>query len=163
VQPEPPVERGGDDEQPRGAGSVLYIADYSNDRLRRIDLTTGIITTVAGTGSGGVPYDPALTGVNTPLNRIVAVALDAAGNVYLPVFYNHPGTMIMRLDPSGTMTRVAGGGTSDVAGVPPSDLRLPAVEALEIDPFTGALLICVQDGRVFSIPDVGIGAPASAP
>jgi sugar lactone lactonase YvrE len=142
------------------AGTVLYIADYTNARLRRVDLVTGIITTVAGVGSGSVSYDSSLTGAMTPLTRIIAVALDASGNVYLPVFYNNLGTLVMRLDPSGTMTRVVGGGTSDALGGPASEFRLPTVEALEINPFTGELLICVGDGRILAIPDVAtITAP----
>src|SRR5437879_11436814 len=32
------------------AGRALYIADSENDRIRRVDLTTGVITTVAGEG-----------------------------------------------------------------------------------------------------------------
>ena len=139
------------------AGTVLYIADYGNARLRRVDLVTGIITTVAGSGGSGGSYDPALTGIQTPLNRIQEIALDAAGNAYLPVFYNNLGTLVMRLDPAGNMTRIAGGGTSPDADVPALDLQLPSIEALEIDPFTGALLIGVQDGRVFSIPGVAQG------
>jgi hypothetical protein len=30
----------------------LYIADYVNNRVRRVDAVTGIITTVAGNGDG---------------------------------------------------------------------------------------------------------------
>lgn len=136
------------------AGTVMYIGDYGNARLRRVDLVTGIITTVAGTGSGYGPYDPATTGVNTAVNRIIAVALDAAGNVYMPVFYSDLGSAIMRLDPSGALTRVAGGGTSESLSVAPWELRLSAVDCLEIDPITGSLLICQQEGMVLAVPDV---------
>jgi hypothetical protein len=132
----------------------MYIGDYGNGRLRRVDLATGMVTTVAGTGTSPVPYDAALTGENTPLNRIIAVAMDGAGNVYMPVFYTDLGTLIMRLDASGTMTRIAGGGESGTADVPATDLLLPSVESLEINPISGALLVGVGDGRVFSIPDV---------
>ena len=45
------------------AGTVLYIADYGDSHLRRVDLTTGIITTVLGSGAGSVAYDPNLTGL----------------------------------------------------------------------------------------------------
>ena len=44
------------------AGTTLYIADYGNSRLRRVDLSTHVITTVAGTGTGAVAYNPALSG-----------------------------------------------------------------------------------------------------
>ena len=40
------------------AGTVLYIADYGDSHLRRVDLATGIITTVVGSGAGAVAYDP---------------------------------------------------------------------------------------------------------
>ena len=37
------------------AGRALYIADSENHRIRKVDLTTGLITTVAGEGTGGAP------------------------------------------------------------------------------------------------------------
>jgi sugar lactone lactonase YvrE len=136
------------------AGTVMYIGDYGNARLRRVDLITGIITTVAGTGSGYGPYDPAKTGVETAVNRIIAVAMDAAGNAYMPVFYNDLGTTIMRLDPAGTLTRVAGGGRAGSTSTAPWEIVLSAVDCLEIDPFTGALLICQQQGTILAVPEV---------
>ena len=33
---------------------ILYIADQSNNRVRAVDLATGVIRTVAGTGTAGV-------------------------------------------------------------------------------------------------------------
>jgi hypothetical protein len=38
-------------------GNTLYIADSINNRVRRVDLTTGIITTIAGTGKSGFGGD----------------------------------------------------------------------------------------------------------
>ena len=77
-----------------GAGN-LYIADTFNDRIRKVDASTGIITTVAGTGveefsgDGGLAT---LAGLWTPS----AVALDAAGNIYIADYSNH---RIRRLTP----------------------------------------------------------------
>ncbi|MBI3809310.1 MAG: SMP-30/gluconolactonase/LRE family protein [Nitrospirae bacterium] len=37
------------------AGNCLYIADSENHRIRKMDLATGVITTVAGEGAGSAP------------------------------------------------------------------------------------------------------------
>jgi hypothetical protein len=62
-----------------GTGN-LYIADSGNFRVRMVD-TNGIITTVAGNGSGGAIGD----GGPATAARLAAddVALDAAGNIYI--------------------------------------------------------------------------------
>ena len=59
----------------------LFIADFENHRIRRVDATTGIITTVAGTGLGGAPVDgERATAVQ--IFRPPQVAFDPAGNFY---------------------------------------------------------------------------------
>jgi sugar lactone lactonase YvrE len=138
------------------AGTRLLIADTTNRRLRQVDLTSGVITTIAGAGDTAVSYDPSLTGLQTPLTRISALTVDAAGNAYFPVFWGDLGTTIMRMDPKGAMTRVAGGG-SQGAGASPLDFSLPDVLGLAIEPHTGALLICGSDGRVYQI--AGVATP----
>ena len=64
------------------AENVLYIADRDNNAIRAVNLTTGIITTLAGTGAFGS------TGDNGPataaaLSSPRSIAVDAAGNVYI--------------------------------------------------------------------------------
>ena len=56
----------------------VYIADYVNNRIRKI--STGIITTIAGTGSATFSGD---TGAATSatLNNPFGVALDASGRI----------------------------------------------------------------------------------
>ncbi|HUK81749.1 MAG TPA: HYR domain-containing protein, partial [Verrucomicrobiae bacterium] len=64
-----------------GAGN-LFIADWFNYRIRRVDAGTGIITTVAGTGSSGYSGDggPATSaGLTDP----TGVAVDRAGNLFI--------------------------------------------------------------------------------
>ncbi|MFY9979932.1 MAG: choice-of-anchor D domain-containing protein [Candidatus Sulfotelmatobacter sp.] len=67
----------------------IYIADPGNSRVRMVNAVTGIITTVAGSGT---KCDPAgrtcgdggpATGPNAALNLPVGVALDGAGNLYI--------------------------------------------------------------------------------
>jgi sugar lactone lactonase YvrE len=60
----------------------LYIADYLANRIRKITATTGIITTVAGTGTQGYSGDGG-SATSAELNYPFGVALDAAGNIYV--------------------------------------------------------------------------------
>lgn len=69
-------------------GENLYLADYFNHRIRRINVRTGHICTIAGNGSpgyagdGGPPKEAAL-------NRPVAVCTDQQNNIYIAESGNH--------------------------------------------------------------------------
>src|SRR5437762_15191 len=64
------------------AGGNLYIAAYSNHRIRKVDAATGIITTMAGNGNPTFAGDG---GAATSASVYVptGVALDASGNLYI--------------------------------------------------------------------------------
>ena len=64
-----------------------------------------------------------LTGLQTPLPRLSAIAVDPQGNVYFPVFWGDKGLMIMRMDPAGDLTPIIGGGTSLQPGRGPARFR----------------------------------------
>ena len=87
-----------------GAGN-LFIADSSNNRIRRVDAATGVISTIAGTGVIGFTGDggPATAAtVSSPSS----VALDPAGNLY---FADSGNNLVRRIDAfTGILTTVAG-------------------------------------------------------
>ncbi|MGH8896178.1 MAG: NHL repeat-containing protein [Egibacteraceae bacterium] len=87
------------------ADGTLYIADSSNHRVRKVDLS-GTITTVAGTGTQGFSGDrgPA-TAAN--LSGPDGVAIAADGTLYIADSSNH---RVRKVDPSGIITTVAGRG-----------------------------------------------------
>ena len=98
--------------QPGGAvaddtGNV-YIGDYYNNRIRKINAGTGIITTIAGTGVAGYGGDSG-PATDAQLNRPYNVTLDGLGNLYVADQQNH---RIRKINLStGIITTVAGNGT----------------------------------------------------
>jgi len=60
----------------------LYIADEKNHRIRKVDLTTGIISTIAGNGSTGYSGDGSAA-TSATLNYPIDVAIDSVGNLYI--------------------------------------------------------------------------------
>jgi sugar lactone lactonase YvrE len=60
----------------------LYIADSGNNRIRRVDHVTHIITTVAGTGTAGY-YGDNGPAINARLNSPSGLAFDPSGNLYI--------------------------------------------------------------------------------
>ena len=66
----------------------IYIADLSNHRVRKIDKTTNIITTIAGTGSNGYSGDYGLA-TSARLCSPAGLAIDTTGNLYIADFCNN--------------------------------------------------------------------------
>ena len=59
----------------------MYIADSDNHRIRKVTMLTGIITTIAGSGSGGYSGDGGVA-TSATLNNPQGVAVDASGRAY---------------------------------------------------------------------------------
>ena len=83
------------------ASGNLYVADSSNHRIRKIT-PTGVVTTLAGTGTPG--------GIDGPGNSATfsdprGVAVDADGNVYVADFGS---SLLRRITPAGVVSTLAG-------------------------------------------------------
>ena len=86
------------------AAGNLFVADYSNSRIRKVD-TNGIITTIAGRGTGGYSGDGGAA-TNATMNYPNAVSLDASGHLFIAA-----DRRIRKVDTNGIITTVAGNGT----------------------------------------------------
>ena len=105
----------------------VYIADYENSRIRMVSARTGLVTTVAGSGGcapGPPPFEAAVcqtgfAGDGGPatqalLNHAQAVAIDAAGNLFIADSINH---RIRRVDAAtGLIHTIAGTGANGFSG-----------------------------------------------
>jgi sugar lactone lactonase YvrE len=97
--------------------NALIIADNGNSRIRSIDLATGLVSTIAGTGAVGYSGDGSLATLASFSNP-VSVTVDVQANVYISDRNN---SVIRVIDSvSGIITTFAGTG---VAGYNGDDLR----------------------------------------
>ena len=112
-----------------GSGN-LYIADYYNQRVRKVD-PSGTITTVAGNGSSGYSGDggPA---TSARLNYPRDICVDGWGNLYIADVLNY---RIRKVDSSGTITTVAGNGSRGFSddGTPATSASLSTPWGVSVD------------------------------
>ena len=91
----------------------LYICDIGNNRIRKVDLSTGMISTFAGTGER-MPTPDGAKLANAPLNGPRAIDFDKDGNMWLAL---REGNAIYRLDlEAGTIHHVGGTGQKGFTG-----------------------------------------------
>lgn len=124
------------------SNNALLIADSNNHRIRKVDLRTLTITTIAGNGSSELSGDhgPA---IQAGLNNPQGIAVDDLGNVLVADTYNH---VIRRIGIDGIITTV-GGSTAGLSGDggPATSAQLSLPMAVAFD----------SDDRTFYISDSG--------
>jgi len=89
----------------------LFIADYANNRIRKVN-NSGIVTTVAGNGINGFTAD-GVAATSAAINSVWGVCTDAIGNLY---FNDSLNTMLRKVSTAGILTTVAGNGLAGPAG-----------------------------------------------
>jgi hypothetical protein len=132
----------------------LYFAEYSGNRVRRVDAVTGLISTVAGTGTAGFNGDgiPATT---AQLDVPHCVAVDSLGRIYIADRSNY---RCRRVDPStGLISTVAGNGSSTYGGdglpATASGVGMGWVEAVWVAPNFDIYLAISQDANIRKVTD----------
>ena len=109
-----------------GAGD-LFIADYYNNRIRRVDAITGVITTYAGSGNqyNGIGFFGGYSGDGGPATSALlknpnAVTFDNSGNLFIADAGNN---VVRMVDNSAAhnITTYAGNGTAGTAGTTNGD------------------------------------------
>ena len=89
----------------------LYVAENGNDRIRKIVISTGVVTTLAGSSSGSTDA----TGTSASFNNPAAITTDGT-NLYVADFSNHRIRKIVIS--TGVVTTLAGSssGSTDATG-----------------------------------------------
>jgi sugar lactone lactonase YvrE len=124
-----------------GSGN-LYIADTENNRIRKINAISGIISTIAGNGSAGFSGDGGLA--TQAQMKPSSIDVDAAGNIY---FCDEQNSRLRKITAAtGIITTIAGTGTNGYNGD-----NIPAVTAQ----LSGPGGVCVDAAGNIYIADSG--------
>ncbi len=115
----------------------LFISDTGNNRIRRVDGATQVITTFAGSGTSGFSGDGGLA-TSAQFQDTRGVAVNAAGDVFIADLNNH---RVRRVDAAtGVITTIAGSGATGLFsgafsgdGGPATSARLNQPYALAFD------------------------------
>jgi hypothetical protein len=134
-----------------GPDNSIYVADYWNRRIRRIDVTTQAVTTVAGSGqSAALPIGNART---QNLDRMTGTVYDPRnGDLYFATLYHR--VLRYRAD-NGQIELYAGNGKGRFAGLMPAGARSGARTSVDIkrpsdmalDTGTGDLYVTTADNN----------------
>ena len=132
----------------------LLISDIGNHRVRRVNLSTGNIDTLLGTGEGKPTPDGPATGV--PLNGPRAIAVDDSGAMYIVL---REGNAVYKVDKDGkTIRRVAGTGKKGYTGDGGSALEatLNGPKGVSISP-DGGMYLADTENHVIRRVDLKTG------
>ncbi|MGE0131648.1 MAG: BACON domain-containing carbohydrate-binding protein [Blastocatellales bacterium] len=113
------------------AAGAVYFSDFGNHRVRKINVGTGVITSVIGGGFGfGGDGGPA---TSAKLNFPRGVAIDAAGNLFVADSENR---RVRKVSASGVINTVAGNGALGVvnSGQPAINSPMISPKAVAVDP-----------------------------
>ncbi len=136
----------------RDMSGNIYIPDYDNSRIRKVD-SRGIITTIAGTGVAGYSGDggPATEAMVLPSG----IAVDQIGNIFFTdSYYNH----VRKIDSSGIITTIAGTGYGGYSGDggPATAAHLDNPSNLAVDPNGNIYVVDTENTRIRKIDSSGI-------
>jgi len=145
------------------ASGNLFIADTYNYRIRKVT-PDGVISTVAGNGTGGFGGD-AGPATAARLSSPSAVAVDGAGNLFIADTLNH---RIRKVTPDGVIGTVAGIGGSGPGGFgfsgdggPATAARLNSPSAVAVDGAGNLFIADRNNHRIRKVtPDGVIGTVA---
>ncbi len=129
----------------------LYVADRSNYRIRKVQ-PTGMITTVAGNGTGSYSGDGG-DAVNAGLWP-ADVAVDSSGNLYIADLNSR----IRKVNTSGQITTVAGNGTCCFSGDgrPATEAQLQYPNGVAVDEIGNIYIADANNARIRRVDTNGI-------
>jgi sugar lactone lactonase YvrE len=135
-----------------GSGNV-YIVDDNNNRIRKVTVATGIISTIAGNGTGGYNGD-GIAATAAELYQPSGVAVDGFGNVYIGDAANE---RIRKVNTSGIISTFAGDGVPGYNGdgIAATDAKLETPTGVAVDASGNVYIVDDQNLRIRKVNTSG--------
>ena len=133
----------------------LYLADQPNNRVRKIDISTNLISTVAGYGgfsSTGTGDGGAAT--SATFNFIWGLAIDSSNSVFIA---DYNGAKVRKVSSSGIISTIAGNGTYPYSGdgLPATATQMNPIK-LAFDKTWHLTIADKHSLRIYKIDDLGV-------
>ncbi len=127
----------------------LYINDGLNKRIRKVDMTTNIITTYAGNGNNGYSGDGGQA-TSAEFWAMQGIAFNSSGDLFVADDGNHK---IRKITPAGIINTYAGVSTSGFSGDggPALNAEFLALRGITVDNFGNVHVADLHNGRVRKI------------
>jgi ELWxxDGT repeat protein len=124
------------------SSSIVYVADTNNNRIRVITLSTGVVTTLAGSGQQGFADG---LGISAVFSRPYGIAVDkTSGNIFICDRNNH---RIRKITPNGLVSTLAGGLFASFADGTGSNAKFNYPQGIVLDASDENLYVTDSDNQ----------------
>lgn len=132
----------------------IFIADCLNHKIRRVDATTGIITTICGNGTSGYSGDSGLA-TAAQLYGPNGICFDHIGNLFIADLNNN---VIRKVDTNGIITTFAGTGVYGYNGdgIPATSAKLYQPGDMQVDDSDNVYIADGGNARIRKVDKTGI-------
>ena len=139
-------------------GSNIYVADLGNNKIRKIDLGTTTVSTLAGSGTAGGAEG---TGASATFNAPYGIEFDGVGNL---VVSDQTGHRIRRVTTAGVVTNLAGTGSANTTDGLGSSAAFNTPSGMVFNAGTSLLYVCdLNNSRIRKIEMSGYEVSPSLP